>query len=459
MATNTGEQFTVEDGGHRLSYVPYDMIVGRFDRSAALADEMLDLLIGANGNSGYLGDLNGLLNDNAYTPAISYTPADLTEQPLSTLPTAPSFDDTSLAVYPTDTYSDPSQLPLPTVDTSQLVPGVAPSSPSPAISWSATGYTSDVYADLLARLLNDLQSGATGLDATVEQAIYGRAIARNQAANAAAYTKVNDDIAARRFSMPSGALAGALADLSGEIVRQETDINNQIIVSQGDLAQKNSQFIIQQAVAIEQLLRGTYSDSENRKLDSAKATTDMIVRKYAEDVRAYMADMEAKKNYVEAQAENLRAVIEANKGAVEIFKTQYEALETRINAVAQQNKAVVDVFTAESQGYGEQVRALTAADSNKMAMLKLSIDNARNALDAQIAEVNANIEDYKAETGIKAAVSRDMAQIAQQAIASALNSVSATAGMSYSGHEGYTQSVGNSVSLSESHSYEHDPTA
>jgi len=459
MATNTGDKFTVDDGGSRLSYVPYDMVVGRFDNSLALAQEMLDLLIGSSGSGGYLGELRDLLREDAYYPGIIYTPVDTTTATLQPLPTAPAFDDTSLAAYPSDSYSEPSQIALPTVDTSQLVMGAAPSSPSPSISWSSTGYTSDVYAGLLARLLSDLQSGATGLDTTVEQAIYDRAVARNQAANAAAYAKVNDDMAARRFSMPSGALAGALADLSIEIVRQETDINNQIIVSQGDLAQKNSQFVIQQAVVVEQLLRGTYSESEGRDLDSAKATADLIVKKYAEDVRLYLADMEARKNYVEAQAENLRAVIEANKGSVEIFKTQYEALSTRINAVAQQNKAVVDVFMAESQGYGEQVRAQVASDQNQISMLKLNIDNARNELDGQIAAANALVEDYKAETGIKAAVSRDMAQIAQQAIASALNSVSATAGMSYSGHEGYTQSVGSSVSLGESHSYEHDPTS
>ena len=454
MASHTGDNLTIVTGETSpVPLMPYDMVSTRFDGSIALAERMLELLIGS-GNGGYLGELKNLLREHNYNPGVAYVPVDTTAVTLTTVPNAPTFDNTNIAPYPSVAVNSPSLRALPIVDTSGLVAGSAPSAGSTDISWTSSSYSSGVYADLLARILSDLQSGSTGLSPVVEQATYDRAIARNQAANSVAYAKLNDDVSSRRFSMPSGALAGALADLSMEIVRQETDINNQIIVSQGELAQKNSQFIIQQAVALEQLLRVAHSESENRELDKAKSIADMIVRKYAEDVRLYLADMEAKKNYVEAQAENLRATIEANKGLIEIYKTEYEAIEIRVNAIAAQNKSVVDVFMAEMQGFGEQVRAFSAADANKLALLQAKLEDAKNSLDGQVAAANAYVEDFKAESGLKAAVSRDMAQIAQQAVASALNSVSATAGISYSGHESVSESIGRSVSISESHSYE-----
>ncbi len=437
--------------------VPWDLLNARFADSLALAEQFKELLVGPTGDGGYLGALQSALEAR---PSISITPKTVnTSITLRTVGSAPTFNDSELVDIPDETYSPPSFIDLPTVDTSLLVPGTAPTASSPVVSWSSTGFTSDLYADILARLVADLQSGATGLSSAVEQAIIDRAITRNQAANAARYNKLDSDLRARRLSMPSGALAAALVDFSAEITRQETDVSNQVLVMSADLAQKNSQFVITSAIAVEQLLRGTYDGEEGRGLDKAKAVADLLVRDFAERVRAYLAEAEAQKTYVTAQAENLQAVTAANKNLVDLYRTQYEALSTRIDGASKHNKAITDVFVAEMQGFGEEARAYSAENSVQVDRLKALIDDARVDVEAQAAEAKAVIDAYLAWNSLNEKLSNDLAQLGLQGMASALNAVNANASIGYSSGESKSESFGQSISINESHQYPHDPSA
>lgn len=369
------------------------------------------------------------------------------------------FDDSELGEFPSDTYAVPILAVVPTVDASGLVGAVEPDDVDATFTWSESAYTSDVYADLLARILIDLQSGATGLDPVVEQAIYDRARTRQQADRLAEYNRINNAAAELQFQYPSGVLLAGLADYSIGAARQDADIENQIIATQADLAQKNSQFIIQQAVTLEQIIRQMWSDSNNRGLDQKKAAVDALLRGYAERWRGFIAKIEGQKAYIQAQVENLRGVIEANKGKVDIFREQYQALSTRIGAVAARNKAVTDVYGAQVQGYAEEQRGIAAANSSRIEALKAKIEYAEVAVRAAVAEAEQTVSGYVSEQSLKEKLANDMASIAAQSVASWASAVNASASLGYSGSESKSESWGHSDSLSESHSYEHDPEA
>ena len=253
--------------------------------------------------------------------------------------------------------------------------------------------------------------------------------------------------------MPPGALSSRLAQASAETARNSAEINGKILIEQADLAQRNTQFVVQQAMELEKLLRMTRDGESQRALDHAKAVVDAILRTYAEQVTAYIATAQAKKAYIEAQVENLRGVVEHNKGLVAVFQAQYEAFKVNVDAKASVNDALIKTYGAEIAGYEAETKALSAGQMALVEDNKAKIAEAEIEMKLLIAEIEANIQAYVAEAGVKEKVSNDMAQIAAQAVASGLSGVSANLSMSYSGSESRNESWAKSEAISESHEF------
>lgn len=457
VTSNEGEIVTINSSGSYPSVdSPWNIISARFEETLARADEMLDLLVGVDGSSGYLGAMNSAI---AAAPSVSISSPSVDTNIALKSPSSspPTFDSSELGAFPTDTYEAPLLTTVPAIDSSGLVGAVEPADIDATLAWSESAYSSGLYDAMLTRIMADLTSGATGLDPTVEQAIYDRARARQQADRLAEYNRVNNTALGMQFQFPSGVLLSGLVDYGIGADRQDADIENQIVVTQADLAQKNSQFIIQQAGAIEQLLRQAWTDSNNRALDFKKAGVDFLIRNYAEKWRGFTSKIEGQKALIQAQVENLRGVIESNKGKVEIFREQYAALATRIGAVAAKNKAIVDVYSSQVQGYAEEQRGVAAENSSLIEALKAKIAYAEVVIRAAIAEAEQTVSGYASEQSLKEKLANDMATIAAQAVASWASAVNASASLGYSGSESKSESWGHSDSLSESHSYEHDP--
>jgi len=435
---------------------PWQVVTERFDASMGKAEEMLVRLVGDDGESGYLGDMNSVIQNApvvSIVPPVVDTSLILSETGL----TLPTFDPASILAFPTDTYAAPTLTELPLIDISDLDGVTLPSEVDPSFTWAADGVPTAVYDAIITRMLADLTAGATGLDPLVEQAIYDRAKTRQQVARDAAYQKLNNDIAGRGFILPPGALLGALSDFAAEGVRMDAEINNSIITTQGELAQKNSQFMFQQAVALEQLIRQTTAETDKTRLEYLKSKATLIIQDYAERVRAYIAVWEGKKAKIQAQVETLRGVIEGNKGLVDIYRAQYDALKTRVDAVAASNKGFTDVYLGEVQGFAEAEKAVGIRNSSAIEVIKAKVDAAELEVRAAIAEAEQTVQGYTAEMSLRERVTSDMAHVAAQTVASMMSAVNASASIGYSGSSSESKSVSNSASISESHSYEHDP--
>lgn len=438
-------------------YNPVQTVISRFDTTLAKAEEVYTLLFGASGDTGLLGDMQAALA-SAPTTSVTAPVVDTTVTLTSSGATLPVFDANALQAFPTDTYAEPIMAGLPTVST-DFSGIVAPDDLAFSMAWAEGALPAVLYSALQTRLLNDLQSGATGLDPIVEAAIYERARLRQQADRLAEWNRINDTAAALQFAMPSGVLASALTDFGIGATRQDADIENNIITTQADLAQKNSQFSIQQSVALEQLIRQSHTDTSGRALDYAKSLASEARELFATKIQKYIADWQGRKTQVEAEVEALRGVIESNKGLIEIFKAQYDALKTRVDAVASFNKGVTDVYLGQVQGYGEGERAISSLNDSKIKYLAEQIKDADMDLRASIAQAEATISGYASEMSVKEKFSNDIAQIAGQVIASMLSAVHAGASLGYSGSESSTKNFSIGASLHENHSYEHDPTA
>lgn len=436
---------------------PWDLVSSRFDNTLAKAEEVYTMLIGADGQGGFLGDMNAAL---ATAPSFSITaPMVNTAVALETSgQQLPLFDAGGLQSFPTDTYQAPTMAQLPGVDTN-FSAIAEPVDASVSLSWQEATLPSTVYSAILTRMLNDLQSGATGLDPLVEAAIYQRAKQRQLTDRQAEWNRINNTAAQLQFQLPSGVLASGLTDFAIGATRQDADIENNIITTQADLAQKNSQFMMQQAVALEQLIRQTRSEESNRNLDAAKTLAQLVAEDFKSRIQKYVSVWEGRKVMVQAQVESLKGVIESNRGLIDIFKAQYDALKTRVDAAAAHNKGLTDVYLGQVQGFGEAERAVSSRNESAVKLLSEQIKNADMELRAQIAQSEQLMSGYATEQGVKQKFSSDIAQIAAQVVASMLSAVHAGATLGYSGSESNSKNFSMGVSLSESHSYEHDPTS
>ena len=434
---------------------PWDLVRSRFDNTLAKAEEVYTLLIGEDGQSGFLGEMNAAL---ASAPTVSITAPVVNDTVM--LETSgqllPTFDASALQSFPTDTYTEPTMATLPSVDTN-FSDIAEPSDIAVSLPWSEASLPSTVYDAIWTRMLTDLQSGSTGLDPAVEAAIYQRAKLRQQADRQAEWDRVNNTAAQLQFQLPSGVLASGLTDFAISAARQDADIENQIIVTQADLAQKNSQFMMQQAVALEQLIRQTRSDESGRALESAKTLAQLIAEDFKNRVQKYVSIWEGRKVKVQAQVESLKGVIDSNRGMIDIFTAQYDALKTRVDAVAAFNKGLTDVYLGQVQGFGEAERAVSSRNDSSVKLLSEQIKNADMALRAQISQAEQLMSGYSTEQGTRQRFSSDIAQIAAQVVASMMSAVSAGATLGYSGSESSSRGVSFHAGISETHSYEHDP--
>jgi len=433
---------------------PYVMVGEKFDTTMALVNDMMVRLVGLDGASGYLGTLNSLIASYAL-PTVDPIVVDLTTTAITVgsrpLPTGLASLITDFGSF---TELAPTMAALPVIDASGADPGDAPAAPvGSTITWAEGALSADVYATLLARILADLPAGSTGVGAIIEQEIYDRAMARQAIADDKAYQDAEDYFSARGYTMPPGALSSRLAQASAETARNSAEINGKILIEQADLAQRNTQFVIQQAMELEKLLRMTRDGESQRALDYAKAVVDAILRTYAEQVTAYVATAQAKKAYIEAQVENLRGVVEHNKGLVDSYRAKAEVFDISVKAKSGVNDAIIGGFQAEISGYEAETKALSANQMAEVEDNKANIAKAEIEMKLIIAEIEATIQAYAAESNLKEKVSNDMAQLAAQSVAAGLSGVSANLSMSYSGSESRNESWAKSESIAESHEF------
>lgn len=441
----------------------YTLVTDKYEQSMELADTMLEKLIGVDGNSGYLGVLNSIIEDFP-APVIDVENVDVPD--LSVTPdTRPPVDTGDLDLnFPDFTTPAPVLETLPSIDLSKINPADLPDEITAAINWTELAFVDDVYSDLLTRVLTDLQTGATGLDPTVEQEIFDRAIARQSIESDKKQQEIEEYFASRGFDLPPGAMAGRLQEQTNEVLRNTNDLNGKILIEQAELAQKNSQFIIGLAKDMESLLRDSTNKRNDRNLDYAKAVAANTIAIYSETIKAYIASAEANKIYVEVQVANLKATVEYNNGLVASFRAEADAYNTVIKATSGKNSAIIDAIEADIKGYDSETRAIAANQDTQIKSYQLKINNADANLRGQIAVAEQTTKGYTSESALRERVAESMANIAMQSLASALGSVNASAGLSNSASESLSESYGhnesrstgwsNSDSLSESHPFE-----
>jgi len=451
----SGTYVDVDEGNVEPGWLTQkELVTSRFDQTIGLAESM-QVKVDA-----YLQAMDDLSAEFELPDGWDDALSDVVLDPLPSYDfgQAPSFGDLDLPDDWPDTFPILSALkPVPEVDLSIDEP-IAPDEISPSISHIDATYTSGMWLALYNKVLNEIEAGSTGLEPAVEQAIYDRAKERQRKENEAQYNKLMDAIATTGFDMPPGAVVGVQQTMAEEILRQAVDINEKIFIAQGDLAQKNTHFMVDKGVTLEGLLREFHNNRENRMLEAEKATGALVVQVYEANVKAYMSRWEGQKLKIEAGISQIDAVLKENQFLIEGFKAEMEGAVAQIDATAKQTDAMVEGYKGQVAGYTAQVgatatwyKALSEQQKNQLGVAEIELRKA-------IAAIDSEVKGYVSYNDLKRQLITDMANIASQSVASALNAVNASASLGYSGSESVGESWNHSDSIGETHSFDETPT-
>ena len=431
---------------------PWGLVSERFDQSMATAELMLNKLIGGDGETGYLVELQNIIEEISTDTItdIAYTSVPIGTDVTTTVGDAPEFSGLIETDFGTFDAAAPGIIALPTVDLSDLMSADIPDELVSAISWFEQSYNTELYTPLFNRLISDLTSGASGIGGTVEQEIYDRALARQTIEEDKLQTEIEEYFSATGFDLPTGAMAARLLEHGNGRAMRALDLNGKIMIEQADLAQKNSQFVIEAARGLEAILRDDNAKKNDRSLDYSKAVAANAVTIYAENIKRFIAILEANKNYVELQVANLRAVVESNKGMIEVYAAEAQVFSISVDAKAKKNTALTDIYKAEIAGYDSETKAISENQKNIIAAYELKISNASKELEAAIASADGALRGYGTEYSLREKVAEAMANVAMQSMASAYGAVNSSAGLSYSAGESVSESWGHSEGRTES---------
>ena len=150
---------------------------------------------------------------------------------------------------------------LPTVPTINIALGT--------VTFSDDTYVSALYNALSAVLVKEINSGGYGLDPNDEARLFEAARDRENEASASAVEDSTRLFAAGGFSIPTGASAAARYRAQSESRDKLSAINRDILSKKADLYLTAKGQTISAANQLEQVLEGSFSAKQERKLKAA----------------------------------------------------------------------------------------------------------------------------------------------------------------------------------------------
>ena len=294
-----------------------------------------------------------------------------------TLPTAPIITETAIPAMP--------DFDIPEFDATLLPWDVQDPG---EFTWGEPVYNSDIWADLLGKVLKDIREGGTGLSAQVEEDIYWQHLNRVRPEVEKKVRDAENYFASRGFTLPTGMLSAKINEVLSEVARDNMQASKDITISQAELAQKNTQFIIEQGRQLEGMMRQFFIDQANMSLAGQRAVAEHGIQLLNARIEKANYHLEEYKTKASVWGERVKAVATR----VEMFKAQIEAARV----TAETKKVLVDIYTAELTGADMLVKVFLG----KMEGAKISseIEQTRMALyGEQIKAYLAKVELNKAK--------------------------------------------------------------
>lgn len=308
--------------------------------------------------------------------------------PAYSLPTAPSLTDIVVPDFIENTIADVTTS-IPTLDFD--VPA------QPSISDGGDVHQDALMSAALTKLLTNITSGGTMLNATVEDDIWNRDRERSEQALQDAIDKITAQWAKLNFTLPDGLLANQITALQTEYMNKDLDRSRDISIKQAELEQAGMFKSLELAIGLEQVIVGSQNEYAKRVLESSKSTAEITIALFRERVTLYNVQLERFKADVEAY----KARIQAEIGRAEVFKTRVMALQT-ISAIDESKVKVYSAHIAAIEQlvniYQNEIKAVAVmyeAEKSKIERFKVQVEAYSASIDAVTKKYLAEVEGYK----------------------------------------------------------------
>jgi chromosome condensin MukBEF MukE localization factor len=295
---------------------------------------------------------------------------DVAAKPTYDIPSVPSLGDITVQAPPEDE--------VPAFEATE--PTFNVDAPQSIFLYEEATYSSSLKLATEAKLLDIVENGGTGLDDTVEAAIWDRALSRKQTADLAKHDEAERYFSSRGFNIPQGALVARLDELITERARAEDDINYDIMTEQAKLAQTNTHFAITSAIQYESSIMAYLGGVAQRTLDSSKYAQEAAIALFNAGVERYNAQLRGYQTAATIYESRIRASMlilekyklrlegtrlqsDIQRSRVDIYKTQVDALTSLMNLYrVEMDSARIksDIERLKLEGYREKVGAYTA---------------------------------------------------------------------------------------------------
>jgi len=280
------------------------------------------------------------------------------------------------------------------------IPQLSILEPAPFTYSPGARYASQLLDNLKATL-NARIGGGTGLAPAVEQQIWDRARDRETQIALAREQEVLRGAEALGFPLPSGVLAGQLADARREYNDKLSGLSRDISIKQAELEQQNLRESIQAALQLESTLLDDCYKLEMLAFEAAKTTAENAIQAHNAAVEAFKALLAGYQAYAAAYD----TIIKAELNKVEVFRALLAAEETKANI----NKSLVERYKAEIEGRMAAVeiyKARVGAAQTLVELEKARIQAGGEQVKAFVATVNAETAKadlYKTRVGAETA--------------------------------------------------------
>lgn len=265
------------------------------------------------------------------------------------------------------------------------IPALSIMQPVPFSYSPGAKYASQLLDNLKATLNARIQGG-TGLAPAVEQAIWDRARDRETMLALAKEQEVLRGAEALGFALPSGVMAGQLADARREYHDKLSGLSRDIAIKQAEMEQANLQQATTLALQLETTLLDDCYKLEMLALETAKTAADNAIAAHNATIEHFKALLAGYQAYASAYD----TVIKAELNKVEVFKALLSAEETKANI----NRALVERFKAEIDGAMAAVQIYQA----RVGAAKTLVELEGTRIQAGAEQVKAFVATVNAET-------------------------------------------------------------
>lgn len=233
-------------------------------------------------------------------------------------------------------------------------------------------YQLAVLNDTKAAILRML-NGDEGYSAPVEQAIFDRAMGREERDAQRAVEESYHDAANRGFDRPPGATAARVAEVRQGVLERRATLSRETMLRADDTQRENLRLAIAQGIALEQTLIGLHNSIYDRLLQAQQTAVRVAidvfnaeVASFNADQQAYATDAQVYRDRIAAaqqQVDIFRALVEAEKAKADINRELVNAYEAEIRAglaEVEKYRALVDAKRVESDINSQRIEAFRA---------------------------------------------------------------------------------------------------